>query len=90
VAQTEPPRRPALARGRAKRGAAGPIRSFQRSADLSAGVKKYLFSISLLLLALNALGASLLGLGLLITVPLSVLIMTAIYRRLSMADTPRA
>jgi hypothetical protein len=66
------------------------MRSFQQSADLSAGVKIYLFSILLFLLALNALGASLLGLGLLITVPLSVLIMTTIYRQLSMADTPRA
>jgi uncharacterized membrane protein len=66
------------------------MRSFQQSADLSAGVKIYLFSILLLLLALNALGASLLGLGLLITVPLSVLIMTTIYRQLSMADTTRA
>jgi hypothetical protein len=60
------------------------VRSFQQSAILSMGTKTYLLWILAVLLVLNALGASLLGLGLFITVPLSVLMMTKIYRQLSM------
>jgi uncharacterized membrane protein len=43
----------------------------------------HLLSIFVVLLVLNVLGASLLGFGLFITVPLSVLMMTAVYRQLS-------
>ena len=56
--------------------------NFQQSAILSAGTKTYLFAIFVALLVLNLLGACLLGLGLFVTVPLSVLIMTAVYRQL--------
>jgi uncharacterized membrane protein len=59
------------------------MRSFQRSAILSTGSKTYLLWILVFLLALNVLGASLLGIGLFITIPLSVLMMTTIYRQLS-------
>jgi hypothetical protein len=59
------------------------IHSFQQSAKLSRGRQSYLLVILVSLLALNGLGASLLGLGLLLTVPLSILTMTAIYRQLS-------
>jgi hypothetical protein len=59
------------------------MRTFQQSAILSVGTKAYLLWIFVALLVCNALGASLLGLGLFITVPLSVLMMTAIYRKLS-------
>lgn len=59
------------------------IRSFQQSAILSTGKKTYLLRIFLALLVLNVLGTCLLGLGLIITVPLSVLMMTAVYRQLS-------
>jgi len=58
-------------------------RSFKGSAILSAGIKIYLLWIFVALFVLNALGASLLGLGLFITVPMSVLMMTAIYRSLT-------
>lgn len=58
-------------------------RAFQQSAILSTGTKTYLLRICVALLVLNALGASLLGLGLFITAPLSVLMMTAVYRQLS-------
>ena len=58
-------------------------RSLKRSAILTAGVNIYLLWILVVLFVLNLLGASLLGLGLFITVPLSVLIMTAVYRRLN-------
>jgi uncharacterized membrane protein len=59
------------------------VRSFQQSAILSAGIEIYLLWILVALLAFNALGACLLGLGLFVTVPLSVLMMTAFYRQLS-------
>ena len=62
------------------------VRSFKRSAILSAGVNIYLLWILFALFVLNVLGASLLGLGLFITVPVSVLMMTAIYRSLSAFD----
>ncbi len=59
------------------------MRSFQRSAILSTGSKTYLLWILVFLLVLNVLGASLLGIGLFITIPLSVPMMTTIYRQLS-------
>jgi len=59
------------------------VRSFQQSAILSMSAKTDLLWILVALLVLNVLGASLLGVGLFITVPLSVLMMTAVYRRLS-------
>lgn len=59
------------------------MRSFQRSAILSRGSKTDLLWVLVFLLVLNVLGASLLGIGLFITVPLSVLMMTTIYRQLN-------
>ena len=59
------------------------IRSFQQSAILSESVKARLLAIYFSLLIINVLGASLLGLGLFVTFPLSVLMMTAVYRQLS-------
>jgi len=59
------------------------VRSFHQSAVLSMGRKTYLFWILVALFVLNTVGACLLGLGLFITVPLSVLMMTAFYRQLS-------
>jgi hypothetical protein len=64
-------------------GKANLMRSFQQSAIPSTGAKTDLLRILVVLFLLNALGASLLGLGLFITVPLSVLMMTAVYRQLS-------
>jgi hypothetical protein len=69
-------------------GDANLIRSFQQSAILTTGTETYLLAIFVALLVFNALGASLLGLGLFITVPLSVLTMTAVYRQLSRASGP--
>jgi hypothetical protein len=59
------------------------IRSFQHSGVLTAGRKSSLLAILLSLLVLNVLGASLLGLGLFITLPLSVLMSTSVYRQLT-------
>lgn len=58
-------------------------RCFQQSAILSTGAKPYLLRILVVLLVFNVLGAGLLGLGLFITVPLSVLMLTAAYQQLS-------
>lgn len=58
-------------------------RCFQQSAILSTGAIPYLLRILVVLLVLNLLGASLLGLGLFITVPLSVLMLTAAYQQLN-------
>jgi hypothetical protein len=59
------------------------LRCFQQSAILTKGATTGLLWILVALLVLNALGASLLALGLFITVPLSVLIMTDVYRQLT-------
>ncbi len=59
------------------------VRSFHQSASLSMGTKTYLLWILVILFVLNTAGACLLGLGLFITIPLSVLMMTAVYRQLS-------
>jgi len=58
------------------------IPSFQQSAVLSKGAGTYLLIFFIFLVLLNVLGAGLLGLGLLITVPLSVLMMASVYRQL--------
>lgn len=60
-----------------------PLRCFQQSAILSKGATTGLLRILAALFVLNLLGASLLALGLFITVPLSVLIMTDVYRQLT-------
>jgi hypothetical protein len=59
------------------------LRCFQQSAILSKGATTGLLWILAALFVLNLLGASLLALGLFITVPLSVLIMTDVYRQLT-------
>jgi uncharacterized membrane protein len=59
------------------------LRCFQQSALLTKGATTGLLWILAALLVLNLLGASLLALGLFITVPLSVLIMTDVYRQLT-------
>jgi uncharacterized membrane protein len=64
-------------------GEADLINSFRQSAILSTGAGIKLLGICAALLLLNVLGASLLGLGLFITIPVSELVATAIYRQLS-------
>jgi uncharacterized membrane protein len=58
------------------------VRAFQRSARLTTGSTIALVAIYGALLVLNVLGASLLGLGLFLTVPLSGLVMAAVFRQL--------
>jgi len=64
-------------------GETNPLRCFQQSAIISKGATSALLWILAALFVLNLLGASLLALGLFITVPLSVLIMTDVYRQLA-------
>ena len=59
------------------------LRCFQQSAILTAGSRTRLFWIFVVLLFLNVLGAGLLGVGLFITVPLSALMVTAVFRQLT-------
>jgi hypothetical protein len=60
--------------------------SFHRSAGLVAGEEGALLAFLLGLLFLNVLGASLLGIGLLVTVPISTLMITAAFRELEGCD----
>jgi hypothetical protein len=57
--------------------------SFRQSSVLTKGVRWRLFWLMVLLSLLNFAGALFLGLGLLITVPMSVFAMTLVYRRLA-------
>ena len=56
--------------------------SFQQSGVVGRGSWWFLFWFSVFIVLLNILGASILGVGLVITVPLSVLMKTSIYRQL--------
>jgi hypothetical protein len=56
--------------------------SFAQSATLSTGNMAALMAIIGSLLLFNVMGACLLGIGLLVTIPLSVLTMTAVYKQL--------
>src|SRR5262249_25432135 len=58
------------------------LRAFQRSARLTTGNAIALMAMAGALLVLNGLGASLMGLGLFLTIPLSGLVMAAVYRQL--------
>lgn len=58
------------------------MEGFRQSATLTAGTWMNLFTIFAALIMLNILGASLMGLGLFITLPVSALVTTALYRQL--------
>ncbi len=58
---------------------------FRRSAEATHGVKRVMIGYTLRLFLLNILGASLLGLGLVLTIPLTVLILTYLFRAVSPA-----
>ncbi len=61
---------------------AGPLESIQRSWDITRGHTLDLFLLFLLLAGLNLLGALMLGVGLLVTIPISGLALAHIYRHL--------
>ncbi len=65
------------------------METFQESSALTAGVRARLSATLVALLFFNAFGAALLGIGLLVTVPLSTLTMTSVYRQLDQVGRPR-
>ena len=64
-------------------GAANLLGSFRDSAALTHGVLGQLALLLVALFLLNVLGACVLGLGLFITIPLSVLMLADVYRQLT-------
>ncbi len=60
----------------------GAFEAMAVSSDLTRGRKLELFGFSLLLILINGLGALLLGIGLLVTMPLTALALTYVYRSL--------
>jgi hypothetical protein len=64
-------------------GESGVLKSFTQSAVLTRGATGRLAATLVTLLVFNLLGAALLGVGLFVTVPISVLIMASIDRQLS-------
>jgi len=60
----------------------GPIEAFKKSSDLTEGVRMDLFLLFALLIGLNIVGALVLLVGLLVTVPLSQLICAYVFRHL--------
>jgi len=65
------------------------LRAFQHSARLSRGAVLSLAAIGSALLVLNVLGASMVGLGSFITVPLSGLAMAAVFRQVETGGMTR-
>lgn len=61
----------------------GPIEALKRSAKITEGSMLKLFLMAVILAAINFVGALLLLLGLFVTVPISVMAMAYVYRRLS-------
>ena len=61
---------------------AQPIASFRRSSDLTDGTRGRLLVAFIGIVAFNCVGASLLGIGLLVTVPLSLLLTAGLHREL--------
>ncbi len=68
----------------------GPLRALRASADLTRRERGRAVVLLLLLFALNLAGLAIAGVGLLVTVPLSLLTVTAAYRRLLTSPTPAA
>jgi len=61
---------------------AGIIESFEKSAALTSGSKTNIFLLALLLWLVNAAGALCLGVGLVVTIPLSMVAVAYVYRKL--------
>ncbi|HZS01083.1 MAG TPA: DUF975 family protein [Chloroflexota bacterium] len=67
---------------------AGPIEALGRSAELTKGVRMDLFLFGLLIIGINILGALALGIGLLVSVPVSMVAGAHVYRRLDAQTGP--
>jgi uncharacterized membrane protein len=60
----------------------GPVEALKASADLTHGIRLKLFGFGLILLILNMLGFLLVGLGLFVTIPVTMIAMVFVYRHL--------
>lgn len=65
----------------------GILESFHASSRMTAGYKRSLFVLYVYLGALNALGILALGVGLLVTAPITILVLARVYRKLSDASS---
>lgn len=63
-----------------------PIESLEAAAKATQGKRGFLFLLLLVLLLLNAAGALLFGIGLFVTIPISVLSLAIVYRKLTRPD----
>ncbi len=61
---------------------AGPVEALKRSSQLTRGVKFELFIFNMMVLGINLLGMFTLGVGMLITVPVTMLATAYVYRKL--------
>jgi uncharacterized membrane protein len=61
----------------------GVLDSLKESSQITQGVKWQLFGFSLALIGINILGALAFGIGLLVTIPLTVVAHVFVYRKLS-------
>jgi uncharacterized membrane protein len=68
----------------------GPIAALKRSSAITKGVKWQLFIFSLLFFGINILGMLALFVGLLVTLPLTMLAAVFVYRKLLIAAGPQA
>lgn len=59
-----------------------PVEAFRQSSRLTRGSKRHLFGLALVLLSVNLLGVLALGVGVVVTVPMSVLSVVYAFRRL--------
>ena len=59
---------------------AGPIDALKKAAELSEGIRMDLFLFALMLFGINVIGLLVLGVGILVTVPITGLAMTFVYR----------
>ena len=60
----------------------GPLEALKASARLTAGQRWNLFGFSLVIIVINILGALFFGIGLLLTVPVTIMARAYVYRRL--------
>lgn len=68
---------------------AGPIEALKKSSRLTRGVKFELFIFNMFVLGINLLGALALGVGILITMPVTMMATAYVYRKLLEAEKQR-
>lgn len=67
----------------------GPLESLKQSWNATKGETLQLFVFGLLMVGLNIIGALLFGIGLLVTVPITMIAVVYIYKKLSGATLPQ-